>query len=157
MDDPHLFRPSPSEFRCGEAIERGGTVGSVIFFLEYGSACRLTFGCRDRSVGVLGDSEEAVKSEDIPHEADVDPNFSGCNHALTLTHVALGWKSHLLIYFNHDVSSELSMIFVHAVDVMRATIRSTGQKGSSCERGRHPPSPTPKAISPVLRSLTSLS
>eukprot|EP00534_Pseudo-nitzschia_fraudulenta_P016312 CAMPEP_0201247978 /NCGR_PEP_ID=MMETSP0852-20130820/55315_1 /ASSEMBLY_ACC=CAM_ASM_000632 /TAXON_ID=183588 /ORGANISM="Pseudo-nitzschia fraudulenta, Strain WWA7" /LENGTH=246 /DNA_ID=CAMNT_0047546597 /DNA_START=72 /DNA_END=808 /DNA_ORIENTATION=- len=96
MADPSKFRPSPTEFRCGEELEEsGGSVGrsGVLFFCnlprsedyddQNGGAKttksqRLTFSCRDRSSGVLEVQESAITNDEFEQTQNataVDPFF----------------------------------------------------------------------------------
>lgn len=103
LRDPSIFRPSPSEFQCGERLEEGGGdvgIGGVVFFCTLPrsnednnssdddeseneneneiSNNQLIFSCRDRSCGVLEKQESAVTNEQFEatqNSTAVDPFF----------------------------------------------------------------------------------
>ena len=101
LRDPSNFRPSPSEFQCGERLEEGGGdvgIGGVVFFCTLPrsnednnssdddeseneneiSNNQLIFSCRDRSCGVLEKQESAVTNEQFEatqNSTAVDPFF----------------------------------------------------------------------------------
>lgn len=101
--DPSTQRPQPPGFECGEYLEEqfDGTP-TVIFYCTLPSvspdtksdesassaapAARLTFACRDRSVGVLERTENNVTNEELEAATDddvhVDPNFFDAGYTL---------------------------------------------------------------------------
>eukprot|EP00536_Pseudo-nitzschia_multiseries_P012514 jgi/Psemu1/208888/e_gw1.482.16.1 len=114
MTDPSKFRELPPGFRCGEELEQGGDGSSigrsgVSFFCEcrlsplpddgeqnqpqqqpqqlrqQQQQLRLTFRCRDRSVGVLESKESAIARDeyDATDTAEaVDPFFFDTGYTL---------------------------------------------------------------------------
>lgn len=102
MTDPSKFRPSPTEFQCGEELEESAeTIGKsgVTFFctLPKGKAIdtqhssgtlddsRLRFCCRDRSCGVLESQEAAITNDEFEatqNATAVDPFFFDAGYTL---------------------------------------------------------------------------
>ena len=89
MTDPSKFRSPPPGFKCGEELEKGdGSIGrsGVSFYciltqnqesndnrdIRRTNHRRLTFSCRDRSVGVLESQELAITKD----EYDATENFT---------------------------------------------------------------------------------
>eukprot|EP00934_Nitzschia_sp_Nitz4_P007289 Nitzschia sp. Nitz4//scaffold32_size149145//94155//95291//NITZ4_002889-RA/size149145-processed-gene-0.130-mRNA-1//-1//CDS//3329548099//7279//frame0 len=90
-------RPRPAGFECGEILQGEQSIGSVAFYCtlplhrsetsatdtNIHSFCRLTFGCRDRSVGVLENEESVLTNEELQVVQDVvDPNFFDAGYTL---------------------------------------------------------------------------
>ncbi|KAL3925843.1 MAG: hypothetical protein SGILL_000125 [Bacillariaceae sp.] len=93
--DPSRKREPPEGFQCGEFLDHSDSTTNVMFFCtipvrseSFGTehSCRLTFCCRDRSVGVLEQKEEKLTTEDIEEnqeeEVNVDPNFFDSGYTL---------------------------------------------------------------------------
>lgn len=82
--DPRKKRRAPCGFQCGEYLDRSASshASSVSFYCTVPSGeseIRLTFSCRDRTVGVLEGAETNLTSDDMEEtaqdESNVDPNF----------------------------------------------------------------------------------
>lgn len=84
--DPSRRRDPPDHFECGEFLDKGDSSNVYFFCTVPGDDTRrLTFSCRDRSVGVLRQDERKVTNEGIEEsreDVNVDPNFFDFGYTL---------------------------------------------------------------------------
>jgi predicted nicotinamide N-methyase len=83
--DPQRKRDPPKDFECGEYLEQNVSTNVRFFCTLPDTSRRLTFSCRDRSVGVLGQKEKQITNEEIEEsqeDVNVDPNFFDLGYTL---------------------------------------------------------------------------